>query len=170
MVTVHRSNIVEDMMSAYVDQDIVKSFITIQFKDECGLDFDGIKREVYSLFWENAIPCFFEGTCTFVPRICPGIEENVYTILGRILWHGYILSGVFPISIKVFLTLMLAGKESINDEDFLDGFLEYVSSYQRVKLSHILMEEKLSQESKNFLLDFMTSLNCRVNHVWQWML
>ena len=157
MVTVHRSNIVEDMMSAYVDQDIVKSVITIQFKDECGLDFDGIKREAYSLFWENAIPRYFEGTCTFVPRICPGIEENVYTILGRILWHGYILSGVFPISInKVFLTLMLAGKESINDEGFLDGFLEYVSSYERVKLSHILMEEKLSQESKNFLLDFMS--------------
>ena len=38
----------------------------------------------------------------------------------------------FPISInKVFLTLMLARKESINDEDFLDGFLEYVSSYER---------------------------------------
>ena len=51
---------------------------------------------------------------------------------------------------------MLAGKESINDEDFLDGFLEYFSSYERVKLSHILMEEKLSQESKNFLLDFMS--------------
>ena len=90
MVTVHRSNIVEDIMSAYIDQDIVKSFITIQFKDECGLDFDGIKREAYSLFWENAIPRYFEGTCTFVPRICPGIEENVCTILGRILWHGYI--------------------------------------------------------------------------------
>ena len=143
MVTVHRSNIVEDIMSAYVDQDIVKRFITIQFKDECGLAFDAIKQEAYSLFWENAIPRYFEGTCTFVPRICPGIEENVYTILGRILWHGYILSGV-------------AGKESINDEDFLDGFLEYVSSYERVKLSHILMEEKLSQESKNFLLDFMS--------------
>ena len=81
MVTVHRSNIVEDMMSAYVDQDIVKSFITIQFKDECGLDFDGIKREAYSLFWENAIPRYFEGTlfhefARVSKRMCiPYLEE-----------------------------------------------------------------------------------------------
>ena len=47
MVTVNRSNIVEDMMLAYADTEIVKSFITIRFSDECGLDFDGIKREAY---------------------------------------------------------------------------------------------------------------------------
>lgn len=157
MVTVSRPNIVADMMLAYADPEIVHSFITIRFTDECGLDFDGIKREAYSLFWENAIPRYFEGTCTFVPRICPGIDENVYTVLGRLLWHGYVLSGVFPISInKVFLALMLAGKESISDEDFLEGFLEYVSSYERLKLSNILQEEKLSQESKDFLIDFMS--------------
>lgn len=156
-VTVSRPNIVEDMMSAYADPDIVQRFITIRFTEECGVDFDGIKREAYSLFWENAIPRFFEGTCTFVPRISPGIEENVYTVLGRILWHGFVLSGVFPISInKVFLALVLAGKDSISDEDFLEGFLEYVSSYERLKLSHIMQEKELSQESTNFFVDFMS--------------
>jgi hypothetical protein len=81
----------------------------------------------------------------------------VYTVLGRILWHGFVLSGVFPISInKVFLALVLAGKDSISDEDFLEGFLEYVSSYERLKLSHIMQEKELSQESTNFFVDFMS--------------
>ena len=147
MVTVNPPNIVEDMMLAYVDTEMVKSFITIRFSNECGLDFDGIKREAYSLFWENAIPRYFEGTCTLVPRVSPGIDEKVYTILGRLLWHGYVLSGVFPVSVnKVFVALMLAGKDSISDEDFLEGFLEYVSSYKRLKLPHILSEDNLSGE------------------------
>jgi hypothetical protein len=157
VVTVRRPNIVEDMMLAYEDEELVNSFITVRFSDECGVDFDGIKREAYSLFWENAIPCYFEGTCTFVPRICPGIEENVYVVLGRLSWHGYVLSGVFSISLnRVFLALMLAGKERISDDDFLEGFMEYVSSYERLKLSHILQEEKLSRESKDFFIDFMS--------------
>ena len=81
----------------------------------------------------------------------------MYIVLGRLLWHGYVLSGVFPTSInKVFLALMLAGKESIGDEDFLEGFMEYVSSYERIKLSQILQNEKLSQENIDFLIDFMS--------------
>ncbi len=50
---------------------------------------------------------------------------------------------------------MLAGKESISDDDFLEGSMGYVSSYERLKVSHILQEEKLSQESKDFI-DFMS--------------
>jgi hypothetical protein len=90
-VTVSRPNIVEDMMSAYADPDIVKRFITIRFTEECGVDFDGIKREAYSLFCENAIPRFFEGTCTFVPRISQGIEENVYIPFWE-EYYGMVLS------------------------------------------------------------------------------
>ena len=51
---------------------------------------------------------------------------------------------------------MFAGKDSIGDEDFLEGFLEYVSSYERLKLSHILSEDNLSQESKHFWIDIMS--------------
>jgi hypothetical protein len=90
-------------------------------------------------------------------QFSPGIDEDVYTILGRLLWHGYVLTGVFPISVnKVFVALMLSGKDSISDEDFLEGFLEYASSYERLKLSKILEQETLSEESKNFWIDIMS--------------
>ena len=156
-ITMKRDRIVEEMVSLYSDPKSVESLITIQFDEECGLDYDGIKREAFSLFWEKAIPRYFEGSHTFVPRICPAIDESVYTILGRILWHGYVLSGVFPISLnKVFVELVFVGKENITDDDFLGGFLEYVSTYESIKLSNILDEKLLSAESRMFLIDLLS--------------
>lgn len=49
--------------------------------------------------------------------------------------------GVFPTLIsKTFFTALVAGKENVTGNNFLKGFLDYVSFYDNVRLQNILEE------------------------------
>jgi len=160
ILSIDRNIIVQDMLQFYSNNDTVDSILSVRFKDEPAIDFDGVKREAFTLFWEKAFPLYFEGTASYVSRISPSIEESIYISLGRILSHGYVMAGVFPTLInKVFFSIILCGKDSVSDEDFLEGFLEYVSSYDSIKLKKILEEcsgDKLSRVSTDFLIALLS--------------
>lgn len=109
---------------------------------------------------------YFEGTTTNIPRISPAIDESIYTRLpvGRILSHGYVMLGVFPALIsKPFFTAPFAEKENITDNDFLNGFLDYISCYDNTRLQTILDEcssrQSLSACSTDFLFEFLSEYN-----------
>ena len=127
------------------------------------MDLNRVKREAFTLFWEKVMPLYFEGTTTYVPRISPAINESIYTAIGRItcMSHGYAIVGIFPTLIsKTFFTALVAGKENVTDEDFLDGFLDFVSSYEKLRLQNIIGEcstqQSLSASSSDFLVDFLS--------------
>ena len=82
----------QDLLKIYEStSDIAESQATFSFYGEEGMDFDGIKREAYSIFWKQLLDEYFEGTTTFVPRIGPGIEEPMLRAVGRIISHQYVL-------------------------------------------------------------------------------
>lgn len=91
---------------------------------------DGVKRKVFTLFWERALEKFFEGHSTFVPRVGPDVPDSHYQTIRRVISHSYLLIGMFPSAIsKVFLTAFLAGKDALSADDYISGFLEDVSEY-----------------------------------------
>ena len=163
-VTINRENIVQDMLNLYRDNSIVKSLLNVTFIKEPAMDLNGVKREAFTLFWEKVMSLYFEGTTTYVPRISPAINESIYNTLGRIMSHGYVMVGVFPTLLsKTFFTALVAGKENVTDNDFLEGFLDYVSFYDNVKLQNILGEcstqQSLSASSIDYLVDFLSEFN-----------
>lgn len=110
------------------------------------------------------MPLYFEGTTTYASCISPAIDESIYTALGRIMSHGYVMVGIFPTLIsKTLFTAVVAGKENVTDEDFLDGFLDYVSSYDKLRLQNIIGEsstrQSLSASSTDFLVDFLSEFS-----------
>ena len=154
----------QDMLKLYKDKSITKSILNVSFINEAAVDLNGVKREAFTLFWEKAMLLYFNGTTSYVPRISPSIDESIYTILGRIITHGYVMVGVFPTSIsKIFFTALVAGKETLTDNDFLEGYLDYVSEYDSLKVRTILEEchsqQSLSASSTSFLLDFLSEYN-----------
>ena len=160
----NRENIVQDMLNLYRDKSIVESLLNVTFVDEPAMDLDGVKREAFTLFWEKVMLLYFEGTTTYVPRISPAIDESIYTRLGRILSHGYIMVGVFPTLLsKPFFTALVAGKENVTDDYFLGGFFDYISSYDNIRLQNILGEcssqQSLSASSTDFLFDFLSEFS-----------
>lgn len=152
------------MLNLYGDKSTVESLLNVTFVNEPAMDLDGVKREAFTLFWEKVMSLYFEGTTTYVPRISPAIDESIYTRLGRVLSHGYVMVGVFPALIsKPFFTALVAGKENVTDDDFLEGFFDYISCYDNIRLQTILEEcssqQSLSASSTDFLFEFLSEFN-----------
>lgn len=128
------------------------------------MDLIGVKQEAFTLFWEKVMPVYFEGTTTYVPHISLAVDESIYNVLGRIISHGYVMVRVFPTLIgTTFFTALVAGTENVTGNDFLKGFLDYVSSYDNVRLQNILGEcstqESISASSNDYLVDFLSEFS-----------
>lgn len=99
----------------------------------------GVKREVFTLFWEMAFAMFFEGHTTLVPRVGPDIQDSDYQAIGRAISHSYLLTGIFPVTIsKVFVATLLVGKDVLSAEDYISGLLDHVSVYDSLQLKSAL--------------------------------
>ena len=151
----------QDLLNIYEStSDIAESQATFSFYGEEGMDFDGIKREAYSIFWKQLLDEYFEGTTTFVLRIGPGIEEPMLRAVGRIISHQYVLTRVFPIQInKAFMVAMLCSRQALTNEDLIESFLVYISENESVEMREIIEETrqgKLTEKSYDFLLDFFS--------------
>ena len=57
-------------------RDIGSCMLSFILEGGQGLGMDGVKRKVFTLFWERAIEKFFEGHSTFVPRVGPDLLGN----------------------------------------------------------------------------------------------
>ena len=68
--------------------------------------------------------------------------------------------GVFPTSLnKIFISALLVAKQHVSDQNFLEGFLDYISSYDSLRMQKILDENNskaLSSEDTDFLVDFLS--------------
>ena len=157
-----REGILESILQLYeTSPEAVSSLVTFTLEGEQGLDMDGLKREVYSTFWERAFEKFFEGKSTFVPRIGPDIQDNHYQAIGRVVSHCYLLTGIFPTAIsKVFATALLVGKNALSADDHISGFLEHVSQYDRMRLESALAKSALidvfPNQTAEFLCEFLS--------------
>ena len=106
------------------------------------------------------LPIYFEGANSYVPRISPDIDETTYTTLGRILSHRFLMVEVFPPSLNKVFFVLLTGTENVSDPDFLEGFLDYISYYDNLRLLEILekcnSQVSLSDKNIDSLLKFLS--------------
>lgn len=161
-VRVSREKILDRVLQIYkTTPDIGSSMLSFKLEGEQGLDMDGVKREVFTLFWERALDTFFEGHSTFVPRVGPDVPDSHYQTIGRVISHCYLLLGMFlSVISKVFITALLAGKDALSADDYISGFLEHVSEYDSLLLkSAIKMSRSLGvfpDEMTQFLFEFFS--------------
>jgi hypothetical protein len=80
---------------------------TIRFSNEKGMDFGGVAQDMFSAFWECAYTAVFDGSSTLVPQVHPHIDMSVYPVLGTILSHGFLVTGILPVRLS-FITIAVA--------------------------------------------------------------
>ena len=140
-ITLERSNITQTLLNVYKSSELSNKFVNFVLKDELAQDMDGVKREIYSIFWEEITCLYFEGGNSFVPRVGPDITDDLCKCLGRVLIHCFLLTRIIPIQLsKAFLIAVIAGEEWLGDQDFLVAFLEYVLDYEAAVLQEALRE------------------------------
>ena len=116
-------------------------FVNFIIKDEMARDLDGVKREIYSIFWDEITNQYFEGGKSVVPRVGPDVTDELCQILGRAIIHSFLITGIWPIQLsKPFSVSVMVGEESITDDDFVDSFLEYVLEFEAEVLQKALNE------------------------------
>ena len=95
-----RSTLFKDVMCNYSTGDIVNySSLDVTYLNEKALDAGGVTRDLFSAFWEGAYVDYFDGPSTnqLTPTIFPSVDLASYGLLGSIMVHGYLVSGVLPV-------------------------------------------------------------------------
>ena len=92
---------------------------------------------------------YFESCGSVVSRFEPDIFDELVCIIGHIALHGYICSGMFPTRIsKVFIKAMMFGESSIDDDELVQGLLEFVADHEREFLSSCMKKEAFSPKER----------------------
>ena len=121
--------------------------IYITFRGERAIDCGGIQRDMFSSFWEAAYNMLFEGSNLLTPMIHPQTDLAVFPIVGRILSHGYLVTGILPVRIALptLLCMLLGPASPISKELLFDTFLDFVSTEERKTMQQALAyKEKMS--------------------------
>ena len=80
--TVVRCDIFESVVSLYTCQDILNDYpLRIQFQGEKALDYGGVRREMFSSFFEEMYRKLFDGNVLLTPVVHLQIELCVLTYL-----------------------------------------------------------------------------------------
>lgn len=161
---IERRKVYQDVLDLYRENEIVNECpIYITFKGERAVDNGGVQRDMLSSFWEVAYNTLFEGANLLTPMIHPQTDLDVFPIIGRILSHGYLVTGILPVRIALptLICMLLGPAVSISKELLLDTFLDFVSAEERKTMQQALVyKEKddfpnyLQRELENVLVNF----------------
>ena len=146
----------------YSNKEFCKVLPKFNFEDEFAEDLDGPKRAVYNTFWGEIFQMYLEGCGSVVPRFGPDISDELVCTLGRVALHGYVCNGMFPTRIsKVFIKALMFGENSIDDDELVQGLLEFLIDHEREFLSQCMKKEAFSPQEKEELLEIVSQFGVR---------
>lgn len=119
---------------------------------------------MYSAFWEEVYSNYFEGDSTLVPLMHSHLNLSHFRVLGSILSHCYLATGILPIKVAVLsLVAMLLGPSvDIPESCYIDALFDYIGHCERKVLKEaIAIALSFSSELCNKLLSALCMLGCR---------
>lgn len=123
-IEVERHSLFNDLLTKYETFISCNCELRVKFKEEKGVG-AGVCRDMFSAFWERAEAKLFEGNTAKVPVLTP--DSTSYFQLGRILSHGYILTGYLPLfCAKAFFISLLPTVQTVESEIIMESFLDYI--------------------------------------------
>lgn len=134
--TISRTTVYGDVLELYQTSQILNEYpIHISYESEMADDQGGVTRDMLSAFWEEAYRLHFDGATILVPLIHPQTDITQFRTLGKIISHGYLVSGYLPVCINLpsLLGIFLPGFE-IPSPLLLDTLVDYVSPNERDQL------------------------------------
>ena len=131
---IRRSSVYADFINLYQcegdkENMVLEYPMRIKYENEKAWDGGGVSRDALSQFWEETYTTLFDGGNLLTPVITPQSDLTVFPVLGRILSHGYLATGVLPVRIAFpSLAGMLLGPCKIADEIILVTFQNAIST------------------------------------------
>ncbi|XP_029991495.1 uncharacterized protein LOC115420399 [Sphaeramia orbicularis] len=156
-IWVHRVTIIKDLVRYFLDPNITKYTLKMEFLNENASDDSGVSRDVYSEFWEKFLEqC--EGEEERVPRLKPDTTKEEWKAVGRIWAKGFIDHGMLPVRLsKSFKLSSIHGIDTVDVNVLMSSFLNYVSYNERKTIERAL-EGKLEESDEEDLLDLLSRM------------
>ena len=163
---IDRADLYKNVLDLYRDGGIVDECpIYIKYKDEAAIDGGGVQRDMLSGFWEVAYKKLFEGSSLLTPMVHPQIDLTLFPILGRILSHGYLVTGFLPIRIALptLLSILLGPPVEIRKDILTDALLDFVTDNERkiIKEALALDVDSFPPSIMQNLLGILANFGCR---------
>ena len=167
-VQVHRDMVLADVIRVYSSSDVADySSITVSFVDEEAIDEGGVTRDLYSAFWQAAYQEYFDGPNQLVPALHPSSKLSDFQVLGVILIHGYLISGVLPVKIAfpVLCQILLSPGAKIPAKVMIESFLDYLVPHEQIILSRALEASphgvQYDPNTQSKLIEIVSRFECR---------
>ena len=133
ILRVRRSLVLQDLLTEFLDEDIMTCELKIIMvdgyrRDERGEDLRGIYSDALSSFWQG-----FYISCTLrergrAPSIRHDFQSNHWAAVGRIIAKGYKDLGYFLVMLsKAFVVSTMFGEKAVSDDVLLQSFKEYLA-------------------------------------------
>ena len=143
-------------MDLYDECTILDYKLNVKFDGESGLDFGGLTTDLFTSFWDAAFEAYFEGDTVKVPFVRPQQQlesRPVFEKLGRILYHGWLLTNQIPVRFceASFVTLV-HGEDAVDEHTLETSFLLYLSQFERDVLTQALSTSELASFQEDAIL------------------
>ena len=152
-ITVRREHIIEDLTDTYANNRmLIHHRLNVQIDGEPAIDAEGVKREVFTVFFKSLLMKFFVGNSEMVPQLDPRILfTGFYETVGRIISHAFVLVGMFPVGIsKAAWHLILTG--TVSTDNIMRSFLEHITEREKRVVKKVIDGERLNDiEALSFL-------------------
>ena len=108
---------------------------------------------------------FFEGATTVIPMVHPGIDFSTFPVLGKVLSHGYLATGIIPdkIALPALTHILLGSGVTVPLNILMETFVDYISTAEQSLLRSAL-ETTTSSFPTNILrqlITLLTRFGCR---------
>ena len=125
---VSRSNLFDSVKKLYSTQaEILNKYpFRVQFEGEMAIDTGGVSREMFSAFFQEAYERYFDG-CTFLtPVVNPHTTKSELTLLGLVISHAYLSTGILPtrISFPCLANMIIPEVCQFPDHVMVEAFID----------------------------------------------
>lgn len=163
---INRNQVYAEVMEFYQNGEIVNECpLFMAYHGEKAIDEGGVTRDMFSGFWDEAFSKVFEGDTLLVPLIHPSTDLAVFSTLGKILSHCYLVSGILPVRITLpsLLVMLLGPGTNVSKCVLFDALMDYVSENERQKLvsARHFRGKTFSAEMLSDLLSVLSKFGCR---------
>ena len=136
----NHANIYSNVMELYSQKDTTKCLpLQVSFEGESAIDGGGVYRDMLSGFWE-AYDQPFDGGCLLSPALHREMSMSIFSIIGRIILHGYLSSGFLPVRITFpsLATLLFGNTVKVYDDVHVETLTPQNSIVEAAFLNKLL--------------------------------
>lgn len=157
--------IVQDMIKTFKDSSLLVKEIKIiaincRGEEEVADDFGGVFRDLLSSFWSEFLKGHAVGETEMVPCIRHDTSSDDWKAVCHILKKGYSTVKYFPIKLsKSFVKAAFFGEKSVNEDDLINSFFNYLPVGDADTLRKSLEKEVIDLMGEDEdLMDVLSSL------------